>query len=41
LGLPFRFLEVDPIAVLWPVVSAGKEQEAEEEEDDAGNGSSV
>jgi superfamily II DNA or RNA helicase len=40
LGLPFRFLEVEPIAVLWPVASAGKEQEAEEEEDDAGNGSS-
>jgi hypothetical protein len=40
LGLPFRFLEVEPIAVLWPVASVGKEQETEEEEDDAGNGSS-
>jgi hypothetical protein len=40
LGLPFRFLEVDPIAVLWPVASASKEQETEEEEDEAANDSS-
>jgi hypothetical protein len=36
LGLPFRFLEVEPIALLWPVASAGKEQEMEGEDDDAG-----
>jgi hypothetical protein len=40
LGFPFRFLEVDPIAVLWPVASASKEQETEEEEDEAANDSS-
>jgi hypothetical protein len=37
LGLPFRFPEVEPIAVLWPVASTAKEQEAEEEDEDAGN----
>jgi hypothetical protein len=35
LGLPFRFPEVEPIAVLWPVASTAKEQE--EEDEDAGN----
>jgi SNF2 family DNA or RNA helicase len=37
MGLPFRFLEVDPLCVLWPVVSTDKEQESEEEEEDTGN----
>jgi hypothetical protein len=37
LGLPFRFLEVEPIAVLWPVASTAKEQEPEEEDENAGN----
>jgi hypothetical protein len=33
MGLPFRFMEVDPIAILWPVVSSGKEQGTEDEEE--------
>ena len=37
LGLPFRFPEVEPIAVLWPVASTAKEQETEEEDEDSGN----
>ena len=36
LGLPFRFPEVDPIAVLWPVASTAKEHETEYEDEDAG-----
>lgn len=35
LGLPFRFPEVEPLAVLWPV--AGKEPGPEEEDEDAAN----
>ena len=35
LGLPFRFPEVEAIAVLWPVASIAKEQEPENEDEDA------
>ena len=35
--LPFRFLEVEPYAVLWPVAAGGKEQEPEEDDEDADN----
>jgi hypothetical protein len=33
MGLPFRFIDVDPIAILWPIASTGKEQETEDEEE--------
>jgi SNF2 family DNA or RNA helicase len=36
-ALPFRFLEVEPHAVLWPVATGGKEQEPEEDDEDADN----
>ena len=34
LGLPFRFPEVEPVAVLWPVAAAGRETEEEDEDTD-------
>jgi hypothetical protein len=32
-GLLFRFLEVEPHAVLWPVDAIGKEEEPQDDED--------
>jgi ERCC4-related helicase len=37
LELPFRFPEVEPLVVLWPVATAEKESEAEDQYDDTGN----
>ena len=38
LGLPFRFPEVEPLAVLWPVTAAGRETEEEDEDTDNDGG---
>lgn len=35
LGLPFRFPEVEPVAVLWPVAATSKRPWPEEEDEDA------
>lgn len=37
LGLPFRFPEIEPIAVLWPVAASGKEPETDDEDEDVGS----
>jgi len=37
LGLPFRFPEVEALAVLWPVAAVGTEPEVEEEDEDVGS----
>lgn len=38
LELPFRFPEVEPVVVLWPVTATGKELETEDKDEDTDNG---
>jgi ERCC4-related helicase len=37
LGLPFRFPEIEPLVVLWPVTGSDKEFEPDDDDDDAGD----